>query len=272
MHNAAQIESFHLTRHPATGTDVLKGKIPPAGGVKAYAADTWLDKEHLGMKDPTLRPGDADLQDMPIPMGWEARGNRWATHRKPRKRCQETIKKKAAKAEPLAEFEERMEPATPTAGAAGAGAAVTVPRPTSAASEASRSEASDASSSKKKKKGKKKGKEEQQSSTEQSASAETLSAETSKMEAEASHTKTDSLTEADAESEAGKKEKPKKKGKKKTGSGDGAEEMGQTAESFHSMASATSAASQASALTATWPMILMENFGLMDDLRNLPLC
>lgn len=212
--------SFHLTRHPATGTDVLKGKIPPAGGVKAYAADTWLDKEHLGMKDPTLRPGDADLQ--------------------------ETIKKKAAKAEPLAEFEE---PATPTAGAAGAGAAVTVPRPTSAASEASRSEASDASSSKKKKKGKKKGKEEQQSSTEQSASAETLSAETSKMEAEASHTKTDSLTEADAESEAGKKEKPKKKGKKKTGSGDGAEEMGQTAESFHSMASATSAASQASALT-----------------------
>lgn len=214
--------SFHLTRHPASGTDVLKGKIPPAGGVKAYAADTWLDKEHLGMKDPTLRPGDADLQ--------------------------ETIKKKAAKAEPLAEFEE---PATPAAGGlAGVGGAATVavPRPTSAASKASRSEASDASESKKKKKGKKKGKEEQQSSTEQSASA-TLSAESSKMEAEASHAKTDSMTEADAESEAGKKEKPKKKGKKKTGSGEGAEEMGQTGESFHSMASATSAASQASALT-----------------------
>lgn len=70
------------------------------------------------------------------------------------------------------------------------------------------------------------------------------------MEAEASRTKTDSMTEADAESEAGKKEKPKKKGgKKKTGSAEGADEMGQTAESFHSVASATSAASQATALT-----------------------
>jgi len=55
--------SFHLTRHPATGTDVLKGKIPPAGGVHVFSADTWLDKEHLGMKDPTLRPGDVDLKE-----------------------------------------------------------------------------------------------------------------------------------------------------------------------------------------------------------------
>jgi len=58
-----QHASFHLTRHPATGTDVLKGKIPPAGGVHVFSADTWLDKEHLGMKDPTLRPGDVDLKE-----------------------------------------------------------------------------------------------------------------------------------------------------------------------------------------------------------------
>eukprot|EP00439_Symbiodinium_sp_Y106_P020797 s7065_g2.t1 len=55
--------SFHLTRHPASGTDTLKGKVPPAGGVKVFSADTWMDKEHLGMKDPTMRPGDVDLQE-----------------------------------------------------------------------------------------------------------------------------------------------------------------------------------------------------------------
>lgn len=211
--------SFHLTRHPATGTDVLKGKIPPAGGVKAYAADTWLDKEHLGMKDPTLRPGDADLE--------------------------ETIKKAASKADPLADFEEDTPTPSPTGGG------VTQTRPTSAASAASgQSAGSDTSKKKKKEKGKKKdGKEEQhQSSTEQSASQD-LPSETSKMEAEVSQAKTDSLTEADAESEAGgKKEKPKKKGKKKSGSADG-DEMGQTAESFVSVVSATSAASQQTALT-----------------------
>ncbi|CAK8987752.1 Hypothetical protein (Fragment) [Durusdinium trenchii] len=193
--------SFHLTRHPATGTDVLKGKIPPAGGVKAYAADTWLDKEHLGMKDPTLRPGDADLE--------------------------ETIKKKASRTDPLAEFDEDSpSPAQVT-------------RPTSAASAASGASAgSDASSSKKKKKGKKASKE---PSSDHTASV-LASAETSKTEAETS--KTDSLTdegEADPEVE-GKKEKPKKKGGKKKGSQD-TDDMGQTAESFASAASAATAQS-----------------------------
>ena len=140
--------SFHLTRHPASGTDVLKGpwcsqsdtacagKVEPAGGVKAYSAEsapenhkchkqceptrTWLDKDHLGMKDPTLRPGDADLEEL--------------------------MKKKPSKVDPFGEQEEEEEVATPVAQT----------RPTSAASAASGSIASDASSSKKKKVKKKK--------------------------------------------------------------------------------------------------------------------
>ncbi|CAJ1436061.1 unnamed protein product [Effrenium voratum] len=181
--------TFHLTRHPASGTDVLKGKIPPAGGVKVFAADTWLDKDHLGMKDPTLRPGDADLQ--------------------------ETIKKKAVM-DPLADVEEDPEPSHEPA-----------VRPTSATSVAS-VPASDASESKTKKGGKKK--KDDSESPGAAGAAAGKEADTG--------SKAGSLEDpADPESDAGKTAKPKKKGGKKKGVA--TDEMGQTAESFASVASAT---------------------------------
>eukprot|EP00913_Durusdinium_trenchii_P002006 g1854.t1 len=155
------------------------------------------------MKDPTLRPGDADLEDWRKKEGLDS--------------------SQAAKPIPT--------PDSPSP--------AQVTRPTSAASAASGASAgSDASSSKKKKKGKKASKE---PSSDHTASV-LASAETSKTEAETS--KTDSLTdegEADPEVE-GKKEKPKKKGGKKKGSQD-TDDMGQTAESFASAASAATAQS-----------------------------
>jgi len=209
--------SFHLTRHPASGTDTLKGKVPPAGGVKVFSADTWMDKEHLGMKDPTMRPGDVDLQ--------------------------ETLRKKAI-SDPLAQSEEEEsspppEPATPH-------------RPTSAASV---SGASDASSNTRKRKGSKKrkdkkGEDSQELSGEGQATPSVQEdSRTDTAEGAETGSKTGSLDDVEGESEAGRKtpssKAPKKKSGKKKAAGGGAEDMGQTGESFVSGVSAVTDDSEA---------------------------